>query len=95
MTKYVCTSFSLQMIRELSRFQLDGVEITEDFFFKMTRDAVSYMRHEDLAERFHLPYNRSDIFLKNGDVLYVAQYDKEEDNGEEIKPLKFYQVYVL
>lgn len=100
MTKYVCNALSGQMLNELSKFQLDGIEITEDFFRDMTQDAVSFMGHQDIADMFNLHYKRENLFLKDGDVLYIAQYvggrTKEEDSTLDIKdkPLKFYQIYV-
>lgn len=98
--KYVCNAMSGQMLNDLSKFQLDGIEITEEFFRQMTTDAQSFMGHQDIAEMFGLEYNRENLFLKGGDVLYIAQYvggrTKEEDNVLDIsdKPLKFYQIYV-
>lgn len=100
MVKYVCNAQSGQMLNYLTKFRLDGIAITEDFFREMTRDAVSYMGHKDLAEKFDLPYNRENLYLKDGDVLYVAQYEsgrtKEEEKGldNENRPLIFFQIYV-
>ena len=100
MSKFVCNALSGQMLNDLSKFQLDGIEITEDFFRDMTQDAISFMGHQDIAEKFGLEYNRENLFLKGGDVLYIAQYvggrTKEADSQIDIKdkPLKFYQIYI-
>ena len=99
MTKYVCNAISIQMLMGLSKFRLDAIEISKDFFFKMTRDAISFMGHHDIAELLRLDYNRSDLYLKDGDVLYIAQYvgGRTSETTEipiEDKPLKFYQIIV-
>ena len=102
MVKYVCNALSGKMLSQLSRFNLDGIEITEDFFRRMTQDAVSFIGHHDLAEKFDVEYNRENLYLKDGDVLYVAQYDdegrnKKEEKGvvKEEKPIQYFQIYVL
>ena len=99
MTKYVCNAFSIQMLINLSKFKLDGIEISKDFFTKMTRDAKSFMGHHDIADLFDLEYNRTDLFLKDGDVLYISAYvggrTKPNENIDIADaPLKFYQIMV-
>lgn len=100
MTKYVCNALSGQMLTRLSKFHLDGIEISEEFFYNMTRDAKSFMGHHDVADKFNLEYNRGNIYLKDGDVLYVAQNDagrlKENETIKDINnvPLKYYQILV-
>ena len=100
MTKYVCNALSIQMLTQLSRFHLDGVEITKDFFMKMTRDADSFMGHHDISDMLDLKYNRDDIFLKHGDILYIATHvsGRTKNPNEQIdikdKPLKYYQIFV-
>ena len=100
MTKYVCNALSGQMLSQLSKFNLDGVQITEQLFYDMTRDAESYMGHHDICEKFDLTYNRGNIYLKDGDILYVAQNSSgrtETPTGEvdiKDKPLIFFQIFV-
>lgn len=100
MTKYVCNALSGQMLSQLDKFTLDGVQINEKFFYQMTRDAESYMGHHDICEKFDLSYNRGNIYLKDGDILYVAQNSNgrtETPTGEvdiTEKPLVFFQIFV-
>ena len=88
------------MLINLPKFRLDGIEISEEFFIKMTRDAESFMGHQDISEKFDLEYNRSDIFLEDGDILYLASYvgGRTKQPNEEIditdKPIKFFQIIV-
>ena len=88
------------MLNDLSKFTIDGIEISEEFFRKMTNDAQSFIGHRDLSELFGLEYNRENLYLKDGDVIYICQYvggrTKEEESNVDIKnkPLKFFQIYV-
>ena len=93
---YVCNAFSLQMISGLKELDLRIVEIEEDTFRFLSKIAESYIGHKDMAKRYDLAYNREELNLTYGDVLYVSQLQKErnpqEINGKEEQEVKYYQI---
>lgn len=97
--KYICNALSLQMITSpIGAFQ--WCEITEEMFKTLSAGAKSYVGHKDLAKIIGVPYNRSNLELKGGDLLYVAQLKNgrlPEGSTELPKEanIKYFQVAVL
>lgn len=99
MASYICNSFSLQMIKLLSSFKLNGIEITEAQFNHMRNGAKSYVGHRAAAEELGVEFNRDDLLLKPGDILYVRQITgKRLPEGVNTLPenieIKYYQLVV-
>lgn len=71
--KIISNSFSLQMLNGDSVVSVK--EITEDEFDKITADPtiVSAVGHSDTALLLGVKFNRINVSLNKGDVLYVAQ----------------------
>lgn len=71
--KIISNSFSLQMLNGDSVISVK--EITEDEFDKITSDPtiVSAVGHSDTALLLGVKFNRINVSLNKGDVLYVAQ----------------------
>lgn len=68
MNAYISNAFSLQMLdlseaHTISVFPVDGFPST----------AVSVVGHPDTAAVLGVPFNRTNLKLSKGDVLYVAQ----------------------
>ena len=66
--EYIVNAFSLQML-ELQGAVSIKVETVDSF----PASAVSYVGHADTAAVLGVPYNRSNLTLRPGDILYVAQ----------------------
>ena len=70
--KYISNSFSLQMV-EAKNGLIGFKELSEDDFKFKTRNATSVVGHFDTAKLLNVKFNRKNISLKKGDVLFVAQ----------------------
>lgn len=74
MTKYICNAFSLQMISNLSTY---NVKVQEVFHWEeIKRDnpnAISAVGHADTAAVLGLPCNRVNVALQKGDSIIVCQ----------------------
>lgn len=73
MSEYVCNTISLQMLKLLDCFKLNGIRISESQFNAMTKQAKSFVGHKSAADEMGVEYNRDDLILKSGDILYVRQ----------------------
>lgn len=96
--KYVANAFSIKMMEEPC--QLKVSILSEDRFFKETRDAYSVIGHEKVAEYLDFPVNRESITIHSGDIVYVAVESTSRNNTPFefiISPEteKFYKVEVL
>lgn len=97
--KYICNALSLQMVEsKAGAFQY--CEISEEMFRTLSTGAESYVGHKDLAKILDVTYNRSNLELQGGDVLYVAQYKNgrlKEGTTKipEDMELQYYQVIVM
>ena len=69
---YISNAFSLQMVSE-TKYQLNIEEISKDFFDEIKDKALSCIGHEDTANLLQVDFNRTNISLLKGDILYVAQ----------------------
>lgn len=64
---YIGNAFSLQMVAESNYFlRVEEVD-------SLPNEAVSVIGHADTASVLGLPFNRVNLKMKLGDVLYVAQ----------------------
>ena len=68
---FVSNAFSLQMLS--SDCMISVEEISEDDFNNVKHNAVSVVGHKDTATVLGVEFNRENITLNKGDVLYVAQ----------------------
>ena len=66
---YISNSFSLQMVK-LKYYYLDVLEVDH---LPQGDGLISCIGHADTAKISNLPYNRVNLILEKGDVLYVAQ----------------------
>lgn len=64
---FVGNAFSLQMITSDCLADIREVD-------NFPESAISVVGHQDLANIIGVPYNRTNLKLNKGDVLYVAQY---------------------
>lgn len=70
--KYIGNSFSMQMV-EASNGLIGFKELNKDDFEFKTRNAVSVVGHQDTATVLGVKFNRKNISLKKGDILFIAQ----------------------
>ena len=68
---YISNAFSLQMLTGDAMISVK--EITADDFNKVKATAKSVVGHKDTATVLGVEFNRENITLNKGDVLYVAQ----------------------
>ena len=68
---FISNAFSLQMLS--SDCMISVEEISEDDFNNVKHNAVSVVGHKDTANVLGVEFNRENISLNKGDVLYVAQ----------------------
>lgn len=61
------------MLQLLDCFKLNGIRLTENQFNSMSKQAKSFVGHKAAAEEMGVEYNRDDLLLKSGDILYVRQ----------------------
>jgi len=73
MSEYICNAISLQMFKLLDCFKLNGVRLSESQFNEMSKQAKSFVGHKVAADEMGVEYNRDDLLLKSGDILYVRQ----------------------
>ena len=97
--KYICNALSLQM-SDMSIGNFQFCQISEEMFKVLSADAESYVGHKDLAKYLNVPYNRSNLDLKDGDVLYVAQLKngRLKEGTTELPSdleIKYYQVVIM
>ena len=71
MVNYIGNGYSDNMIKHIE----EDVVIMRSKVTKedIPNDVISCIGHEDLAEQIGYPYNRTNIVLNRGDVLYIAQ----------------------
>lgn len=69
--EFVNNAFSLQMLQE--DCTINVTHINKKTFDTAKNKAVSVVGHKETADLLQLPYNRTNITLKPGDTLYVAQ----------------------
>lgn len=69
---YISNSFSMQMV-EASNGLIGFKELNKNDFEFETRNAVSVVGHQDTATVLGVEFNRQNISLKKGDILFVAQ----------------------
>lgn len=69
---YISNSFSMQMV-EASNGLIGFKELNKNDFEFETRNAVSVVGHQDTATILGVEFNRQNISLKKGDILFVAQ----------------------
>ena len=70
---YISNAFSLQMVSE-DKYKLNVEEISKDSFDKIKDIALSCVGHEETANILEVKYNRTNISLLKGVILYVAQF---------------------
>ena len=97
--RFVCNAFSLQMVKLLSQFSFIGGEITEEQFKHFSKGAKSFVGHKAAAEEMGVEYNRDDLLLSPGDLLFVRQLSgKRLPEGVNTMPdnveIKFYMLIV-
>lgn len=68
MNKYLSNAFSLQMLDLSKKHSINLVPV--DGF---PSDCISVVGHPDTAAVLGVPFNRVNLKLNQGDVLYVAQ----------------------
>lgn len=81
MKKYLANAFSLQMLGSLPVIAKIKDVVRESEIFNvdddgkkhLNSDIISAIGHEDTARVLNVPYNRINLSLKSGDILYVAQ----------------------
>lgn len=69
MAKYIASSFSLQMLSDLTTVNNLKVEPVNGF----PKDCLSAVGHQDTANILGVPFNRANLKIDKGDELYVAQ----------------------
>ena len=71
MVNYIGNGYSDNMISHINEeVILKRSIIRKD---EIPDNVVSCIGHEDLAKKIGYPYNRTNIVLNRGDVLYIAQ----------------------
>lgn len=80
MKKYLANAFSLQMLGPLPVIAKIKDVVRESEIFNvddgkkhLNSDIISAIGHEDTARVLNVPYNRINLSLRSGDILYVAQ----------------------
>lgn len=68
---FISNAFSLQMLNSNAMISIE--EISEEDFNNVKSTAKSVVGHEDTANVLGVEFNRENITLNKGDVLYVAQ----------------------
>lgn len=68
---YISNAFSLQMLNSDAMISVE--EIPEEDFNNVKNIAKSVVGHEDTANVLGVEFNRENITLNKGDILYVAQ----------------------
>lgn len=68
---FISNAFSLQMLNSDAMISVE--EISEEDFNNVKSTAKSVVGHEDTANVLGVEFNRENITLNKGDVLYVAQ----------------------
>ena len=94
MTKYVCNAFSAQTLIKMARGRLSWVFIDKNLFEFLIKDAVSFMGHKDLAEKFNVKYNRKPFYLKEGDCILISQVINNRGNGNCKKEVVYLQIFI-
>lgn len=76
----ILNAFSLNMVEDLSSFQISGKEISVKEAAVLASKAESAVGHADTAAVFStvlgvtVPANRTTVSLEKGDVVLVGQY---------------------
>lgn len=68
MTTYIGNAFSLQMLDLMKAHTVNVVPVVS-----IPKDAVSVVGHADTAAVLGVAFNRVNLKLSAGDILYVAQ----------------------
>ena len=69
---YVANAFSLQMVEE-NNYDIHVNTLTKEEFDEIKDKFESVVGHPDTAKILGVPYNRKNVSLKIGDILFVAQ----------------------
>lgn len=81
--KYIGNAFSPAMIKKAEGDVFISIKtISKQQFMKVRSHAKSIIGHPELAEYFNLTLNRESIYLKPGDMLYIALPSKRYKEGE-------------
>lgn len=84
--KYVGNAFSPAMFKKEEGDILISIKtITEHQYRKAATHAKSVIGHPELAEYFDLPLNRETVYLKRGDILYIALPHRRHREGEIVR----------
>ena len=75
MNTYIANAFSISMLGDIDQASIQIQKINKNDFYKTikTNNAVSCVGHKDTAQVLGVDFNRTNINLKQGDVLLVAQ----------------------
>lgn len=70
--KALANAFSLNMLRN-KEANIKTTYVDDEEWDDAIHSSKSFIGHKDLAEILNVPYNRENLTLVDGDVLYVAQ----------------------
>lgn len=70
--KALANAFSLNMLRN-KEANIKTTYVDDEEWADALHSSKSFIGHKDLAEILNVPYNRENLTLVDGDVLYVAQ----------------------
>lgn len=70
--KALANAFSLNMLRN-KEVNIKTTYVDDEEWDDAIHSSKSFIGHKDLAEILNVPYNRENLTLVDGDVLYVAQ----------------------
>lgn len=77
--KFVNNAFSQKMLRDGAIVKFDRISRVKFMQESHRKNVVSCIGHQDTAKMFNLKFNRTNIKLDKGDVLFVCELNSNVD----------------